>query len=186
MLFGGAEFTLRVLDWPEITSAFEHNTPFWVTDPDLNKKSFPHKEENTSFKVSTNQDGLRLTSPNIAKRAKTNNRIMTLGCSTTFGWGVENQESYPAVLQKYISQGNYTTEVVNGGQPGYTSFQGTWLWDKVLKHYSPDVVLIGYVVQDARKAAYSDRSQAILQQDHSFLKRNIFYRSKIKVIFFEL
>ena len=46
---------------------------------------------------------------------------------------------------------------------GYTSFQGSWLWG-TLKAREPDVVLIGYVVQDAR-AAYTDKSQAILQKD---------------------
>ncbi|MBM76008.1 MAG: hypothetical protein CMK59_11460 [Proteobacteria bacterium] len=178
-LFGGSEFALRVVGWPKITSAFEHNTPFWVTDPDLIKKKFPHKEENRSFNVSTNLDGLRLTSQTPAQREKSSHRIMTLGCSTTFGWGVDNPESYPAVLQKYVKEAKYSTEIVNGGQPGYTSFQGSILWDKVLKNYTPDVVLIGYIVQDARKAAYSDRSQAILQQDHAFLKSNVLYRSKI-------
>ena len=172
-LFGGSEFALRVVGWPKITSAFEHNTPFWVTDPDLIKKKFPHKEENRSFNVSTNLDGLRLSSQTPAQREKSSHRIMTLGCSTTFGWGVDNPESYPAVLQKYVKEAKYSTEIVNGGQPGYTSFQGSILWDKVLKNYTPDVVLIGYIVQDARKAAYSDRSQAILQQDHAFLKSNV-------------
>ena len=63
-------------------------------------------------------------------------------------------------------------------QPGYTSFQGAWLWNRTLKNYKPDVVLIGFVVQDARKAAYSDKSQAILQKDYRFLKENFLYNSR--------
>ena len=74
---------------------------------------------------------------------------MTLGCSTTFGWGVDDDASYPALLDGLIT--DEQTQVINGGQPGYTSFQGRWLWDKTLKDYAPDVVLIGYVVQDARE-----------------------------------
>ena len=78
------ELGLRSAGWPQITEAFEHNTPFWVTDPDLQRKPFPHKEENTVFKVSSNSDGLRST---VLERAKPEGilRIMTLGCSTTFG-----------------------------------------------------------------------------------------------------
>ena len=107
-------------------------------------------------------------------------RIMTLGCSTTFGWGVADAESYPGVLQSLISDGGYEhIEVINGGQPGYTSFQGMWLWEEVLKHYQPDLVLIGYVVQDARDAAYTDQSQAILEGDADFLKHNVLYKSKV-------
>ena len=48
----------RVIGWPEVTQAFEHNEPFWVVDPDLKAYAMPHNEENTSFKVSTNPDGL--------------------------------------------------------------------------------------------------------------------------------
>ena len=44
---------------PKVTEAFEHNEPFWVVDPDLKTYSMPHNEENTSFEVSTNSDGLR-------------------------------------------------------------------------------------------------------------------------------
>ena len=74
-------------------------------------------------------------------------RIMTLGCSTTSD-GVADAETYPERLQHYLTEAGYSNvEVVNGGQPGYTSFQGTWLWDSILKHYEPDVVLIGYIAK---------------------------------------
>ena len=177
LLFGATEIVLRAMGWPEVTQAFEHNEPFWVVDPDLESYSMPHNEENTSFAVSTNSDGLR-TSIEMPDSKKTL-RIMTLGCSTTFGWGVADSETYPARLQHYLTEAGYgNVEVVNAGQPGYTSFQGTWLWDALLEDYQPDVVLVGYIVQDARKAAYSDKSQAILQGDNRFLKDNVLYRSK--------
>ena len=50
---------------------------------------------------------------------------------------------------------------------------------KPSKYYEPDVVLIGYVVQDARKAAYSDKSQAILQNDNRFMKDHVLYKSRV-------
>ncbi len=177
LLFGATEMVLRVMGWPEVTQAFEHNEPFWVVDPDLKDHPMPHNEESTSFAVSTNSDGLR-TSIEVTDSKKTL-RIMTLGCSTTFGWGVADSETYPDRLQHYLTESGYgNVEVVNAGQPGYTSFQGDWLWDALLDDYQPDVVLVGYIVQDARKAAYSDKSQAILQGDNRFLKDNFLYRSK--------
>ena len=173
---GAAELGLRSAGWPTVTQAFEHNSPFWVTDPDLKRKPFPHKEEQKVFAVSSNTDGLRGVAVPKEKPEGTH-RIMTLGCSTTFGWGVDDDASYPALLDGLIT--DEQTQVINGGQPGYTSFQGRWLWDKTLKDYAPDVVLIGYVVQDARKAAYSDRSQAVLQGDHRYLKDNVLYNSRV-------
>ena len=179
IIFGAVEAGLGLSGWPNVDSSFDHNEPFWIVDPALTNKPFPHKEESTSFFVSTNDDGLRA---NLIDRENTESkhRVMTLGCSTTFGWGVSDEETYPSRLQHYIDvSGISNVEVVNGGQPGYTSFQGSWLWDNTLKHYEPDVVMIGYVVQDARKAAYTDKSQAILQKDSRFLKDNLLYRSKI-------
>ena len=176
---GAAELGLRQAGWPKVTSTFEHNTPFWVTDSSLQDKAFPHKEEKQVFRVSSNSDGLRAATA-VRQKEEGALRVMTLGCSTTFGWGVDDQESYPAQLQSLIeASGMIQVEVINAGQPGYTSFQGRWLWGESLRFYEPDVVLIGYVVQDARKAAYSDKSQAILQNDSRFLKDHVLYKSRV-------
>ena len=171
------EVGLRVTDWPKVTAAFEHKEPFWTIDPDLSNKKMPHKEDGTAFVVHSNDDGLRTHF--LSELENFNVRIMTMGCSTTFGWGVSDAESYPSRLESYIHEEGYTkTAVINAGQPGYTSFQGVWLWNRTLKDYKPNVVLIGFVVQDARKAAYTDRSQAILQKDYRFLKENFLYNSR--------
>ena len=178
VIFFAAEMGLRFSDWPSVPDSFEHNEPFWTIDADQKNKATDHKEENVTFPVTSNEDGLR-TAP-FQEYEKASFRIMTMGCSTTFGWGVKNEEAYPTRLESYIQEAGYSnTRVINAGQPGYTSFQGNWLWDKTLKNYKPDVVLIGFVVQDARKAAYSDRSQAILQKDYRFLKDNFMYNSRV-------
>jgi lysophospholipase L1-like esterase len=177
VFFALAEGGLLLSGWPPApTAPFEHNEPFWTADPDLRSFAMSHKEESTTFPMSTNGDGLR--APLFSVEADPGTwRIMALGCSTTFGWGVRDEETYPARLGALLrDDGADHIEVVNGGQPGYTSFQGRWLWDRVLKDYRPDVVLIGYIVQDSRKAGYSDKSQAILQNDARFLKDNILYQ----------
>lgn len=172
----GGEVGLRVAGWPTPDGAFAHNEPFWVTDPDLRESPFPHQEEGTTFAVTTDDNGLRAPI-HAEEKGEGTTRVMTLGCSTTFGWGVGDGESYPAVLEGLArAAGHPKVEVINGGQPGYTSFQGLWLWEGVLRRYAPDVVLVGYIVQDSRKAAYSDRSQAVLQQDARYLKDHVLYR----------
>lgn len=178
VLYGGAELGLRAAGWPKPDGAFAHNQPFWVTDPNLDREPFPHREEGTTFRVSTNADGLRFPLHEVDKPPGVT-RVMALGCSTTFGWGVDDEQSYPAVLESLLRADGYRVEVINGGQPGYTSFQGVWLYDTVLRDYEPDVVLVGYVVQDARKAAYTDRSQAVLQGDARYLKHHLLYRSRV-------
>ena len=165
VILGSAECGLRMAGWPSVEAAFEHNTIYWLTDANQVETQTPHDELSTTFPVTTDSYGLRAPIHGTEKPAGTF-RILTMGCSTTFGWGVADGESYPAVLESLVHEAGYDhVEVINGGQPGYTSFQGMWLWEEVLKYYEPDLVLVGYVVQDARDAAYTDQSQAILEGD---------------------
>jgi len=179
VLLGGAEAGLRAADWPRVdSSAFAHNQVYWTADPNMESQAVPHKETGDTFLVSTDAHGLRVPR-HPSDKAPGMHRVMALGCSTTYGWGVDDAQSYPARLESRLkAEGHADWEVINGGQPGYTSFQGLWLWDTVLKDYHPDVVLIGYIVQDARKAAYTDKSQAVLQGDARFLKTHLLYQAK--------
>lgn len=179
VLLGGLEIALRAADWPQQdpTRAFEHNTVYWKEAPGLHLEPVPHKETGGTFRVSTDENGLRAPIHGV-ETSPGRTRVMTLGCSTTFGWGVDDDQSWPAQLERLFGEEGRPVEVVNGAQKGHTSFQGLWMWDTVLAKYRPDVVVFGYIVQDARSVAYSDRSQAMLQRDNEFLKRNLLYRMR--------
>lgn len=182
LLLGGIEVALRAADWPrrDPTRPFEHNAVYWKEDPGLHLEPFPHKETGGIFRVSTDANGLR--APLHSERREPGVfRIMTLGCSTTFGWGVDDDQTWPAVLEKTLTAQGRAIEVINGAQKGHTSFQGRWMWETVLHRYDPDLVIFGYIVQDARTVAYSDRSQAILQKNAEFLKANLLYRLRTYV-----
>lgn len=180
VLIGGGEAALRAAGWPkkDPKREFTHGEVYWVEQGSLHKEAFPHKETGGSFRVSTDANGLRAPLHAEEKPAGVF-RVMTLGCSTTFGWGVDDEQAYPARLEAILAEGGHPVEVINGGQPGHTSFQGLWLWDRALARYQPDIVVFGYVVQDARRVAYSDRSQAMLQQNADFLKQSVLYRSQL-------
>jgi lysophospholipase L1-like esterase len=179
LLLVGTEAWLRGSGWPKSPpgAVFTHNSVYWVEPPNLTLEAVSHKETGGSFRVSTDQNGLRAPLHPVEKPPGVR-RVMTLGCSTTFGWGVSDTEAYPARLEAILSEGGHPVEVINGGQPGHTSFQGLHLWDTVLASYAPDVVLFGYLVQDSRTVQYSDRSQALLQQDGEFLKQSLLHRAK--------
>ena len=177
VLLGSVELLLRWLDWPSVApgTSFEHNEPYWITDPDLHDQPFPHREVGGTFLVSTDHQGLRAPIHGLDKPPGVQ-RLLFLGCSTTFGWGVNDDETYPAVLESLLHRdGHREIQVINGGQPGHTSFQGLWLYKNVARRYSPDVVFFTYVVQDSRKAAYTDRSQALISRDARFLKDHLLY-----------
>ncbi len=180
ILVVGGELALRAAGWPkkDPRREFTHGEVYWVEQPSLHLEALPHKETGGSFRVSTDGNGLRAPLHAVEKPADTF-RILTLGCSTTFGWGVDDEQSMPYRLEALLTEQGHKVEVINGGQPGHTSFQGLWLWDKALAQYDPDLVVFGYVVQDARKVAYSDASQAMLQQNADFLKQSLLHQSRL-------
>lgn len=179
VVLGSAELGLRAAGWPPQPTSFDHRSVYWVLEPGQRQAVTPHPEESRSFHMSTDSRGLRAPLHEGPKPAGVT-RVLAMGCSTTLGWGVEDGESYPARLEELaVAAGKTSVQVLNGGQPGYTSFQGLWLWDTALKDTQPDVVLLGYVVQDARKAAYTDRSQAVLSRDNRYLKEHVLYQSRV-------
>ncbi len=65
-------------------------------------------------------------------------RIVALGNSCTFGWGVTEDSVYTADLQRMLP----TADVLNCGTPGYSSFQGKILLDEIAPELQPDIALI--------------------------------------------
>jgi lysophospholipase L1-like esterase len=74
-----------------------------------------------------------------------------MGDSVTFGWGVNDWECYPSQLQTFLDRwfpGRF--EVINAGIPGYSSFQAYHYYEQVVADLDPDVVIIGYGINDNR------------------------------------
>ncbi|MED5370156.1 MAG: hypothetical protein VX899_03995 [Myxococcota bacterium] len=177
LFFGGTEVLLRVLGLPtqDERPVFEHNKVYWQVEDNLVDEPMTHKELGVSFPVSTDDHGFR--PPHHDSPGSF--RIAAMGCSTTFGWGVADSETYPAQLQAILRERGHDVQVINAGQPGYTSFQGLWLWDQELADMDIDLALAGFVVQDAREVAYSDKSQAVMQGEADFLKSNVLYKWRL-------
>lgn len=77
-------------------------------------------------------------------------RIVALGDSSTFGWGVEAGEAYPARLEEELRRRHpdRRIEVLNLGVCGYSSFQGLVLLRREALRYRPDMVTISYGSND--------------------------------------
>lgn len=120
----------------------------WWLRPDLDTTQ-RLVEEDLTFSIQTNGLGLRGPLP-PAEGPWT----LALGCSTTFGWGVEAEEAWPAVLSALTGQA-----VVNGGTPGWSTHQAVLGAQRWLDH-GPDRVVLGYLVRDAQRAMISDADAA--------------------------
>lgn len=120
----------------------QDNTLFWRQRPHLNTKF-------QAVNVFTNFFGFRSKEINLVKDIRTY-RIICLGASPTFGWGVEFFDAYPFVLEQMLQNVilSKNVEVINAGQIGYTSYQGIVLLEKYLLNLAPDLITVSYVLND--------------------------------------
>jgi lysophospholipase L1-like esterase len=108
---------------------------------------FTVKLNTTIIKI--NSDGFRDEEYSIEKPPNTV-RIIALGDSFTFGWGVNLSDTYVKVLERKLNEMNATAnfQVMNFGVPGYNTLEEIeFLKQKGLK-YKPDIVLLGYAAGD--------------------------------------
>jgi len=118
-------------------------------------------QNNPVWDISLNSQGFRDEEFSAAKRPSAF-RIICLGDSWTFGTNVGQEETYPQQLQKLLKQEfpEADFEVLNLGVLGYSSYQGL----ELIKHHgmnlAPDLLVIGYAMNDASIAGYRDKDLA--------------------------
>ena len=96
--------------------------------------------------VRINPDGLRDAEHPTARDGRY--RIIFLGDSLTFGWGVEQDQTFKTLLETALNR-RYPTEIINFGTGNYNSEQEVNLFiEKGLK-YRPDKVVVFYFINDA-------------------------------------
>jgi len=76
-------------------------------------------------------------------------RIIVLGDSIAFGYGVAEDEAFPAVLEALLRARSSTrTEVLNFGVNGYNPYNEAALLAHLAPEYEPDLVLVQFCVND--------------------------------------
>lgn len=94
--------------------------------------------------IEINQKGLR-GKEFPYERVPGNKRLLVLGDSNTFGYGLEESETYPFMLGKMLGEGH---EVINAAVIGYGIDQEYLFFRREGVKYSPDVVIVGFSAGD--------------------------------------
>ncbi len=75
--------------------------------------------------------------------------LLMLGPSSALGWGIEESESYSALLSEELKKRGKNTKALNASQIGFSSRQGLELsYKKEIAELNPKWVLIAYGVND--------------------------------------
>jgi lysophospholipase L1-like esterase len=99
--------------------------------------------------VNINSGGLRNREVTLEKPAGTA-RIMMLGDSIVFGWGVDQDKTMSVDLEKDLSAGGFgLAEVINTGVGNYNTAMEVAYFLKSGAAYHPDTVVLNYFINDA-------------------------------------
>ena len=141
------------------------------------------RELERGHKVRLKANSLGFRSGELPRRkAPQTYRIVFLGDSTTFGWGVEAEERFSERLAARLNarRDGMRYEVINLGIPGYTSWHGRKAFEHFALPWSPDLVIMSFGANDGKKI--SRRAKTILQRESAlegvkhFMRRFATYR----------
>jgi lysophospholipase L1-like esterase len=96
--------------------------------------------------VRINSDGFRDREYSLAKNDKY--RIIFLGDSLTFGWGVEEEDTFANILEEKLNHLR-PTEIINFGTGNYNTEQEVNLFLEKGLRYRPDEAVLFYFINDA-------------------------------------
>ena len=123
-----------------------------VANPDL---SFAHAPNRSAFlmgvPVSINSEGLRDREFSLEKPPGVY-RVMMLGDSTTFGWGVRQEDTAAKFLERKLNAalpaGYSSVEVMNAGVGNYDTVQEVTYYETIGWKYHPDLVVLVFFIND--------------------------------------
>jgi hypothetical protein len=156
-----------------------------IIDPSLDPKLIYELRPrlDTSFggrRVRTNAEGMRDDSDYAVVKPADTVRIIGIGDSGMFGWGVEQGEEYLGILRTTLASraGVPRYEVLNLAVPGYNSaLEVQSLFAKGLR-YAPDIVIVGWCDNDFAPPFFLLEPANLKRRDMSFLFAWLFNRER--------
>jgi len=124
------------------TSAYYRQDPILGWQPNSNVRGTHNQPGSFSTTFQTNTLGLRDRDYPLEKSAAT--RVVVLGDSFTWGWGVNDDEIYTERLEALL----LNTEVINLGVTAYSTGQELDYFKLKGVPYRPDIVLLAFCLND--------------------------------------
>jgi lysophospholipase L1-like esterase len=123
------------------------------------------------YLVSSNSLGFRSPEIPLTRREDTF-RVAIFGDSSSFGWGVNVEDSWASLLRQNLQSKlpNRSVEVMNFAIPGDSSAYGSLLFEKFAPQARPDLVILGFGANDAKPVFTSHTSQVARFKETSSLQ----------------
>ena len=114
-----------------------------------------------SWTIVSDAKGNRISAQNSKVEKDDAHTLYVLGDSSSFGWGVDFEDSYPQQLAGKLKQLSLTSDITvkNYSTPGFTSYQGRLLLEDRVKIKIGDIVLVSFGSNDSYPSLKSDSEQ---------------------------
>lgn len=133
----GSEFYSEIRRYMSVLTPDEH---LYFRNP------VRHRARYQGVEIETNDLGLRDRS--IDEPSGTGERILVLGDSVAFGWGVKVEDAFPRQLEKNLTLKGHRARTINSAVPGYNSHQELAFLNLYETRIHPDRVVLLYVDND--------------------------------------
>ena len=158
------------LGFPQLNDILApHPVRFWQLQPNLNDHEVYGRIAGSrpfEFTISTDANGLR-----VSKHSDGLKRVLFLGDSCLFGFGVDDHQTIPSAVQDLVP----SVRSVNASVPGYTAYQGR-RWLEELDQLGPfDAVVVNFGRNDG--LTWNDRSD--VEQAGAAAQRSPLERSRL-------
>ena len=144
---------------PSLAYLADHPTLFWTLRPDLSDYVTAD-----GFTLTSNRLGLRddpISDPAPAAR------VLSMGESTTWGHGVESEQTYSQRLERKLQADGWDAEVINAGIGAWTIWQSYVFLAEHGAALAPDVVMLYHLHNDQLPRGVADANNHLYQVPHT-------------------
>ena len=142
-----SEIYVRLFIPQRIMPRFVESAP-WGIRKNLPNVDGIHNTPEFKYRIRTNSQGFRGTREYIPVPPEGIYRIIVMGDSVSLGYGVKEEETYAASLEKLLREENINAEVVNMSISGFGTAEEIIQFQHVGKNYHPNLVILGYFTND--------------------------------------
>jgi lysophospholipase L1-like esterase len=140
-----------------------------------------HATEEFSYQARINNLGFR--DRDFAVRRSGARRVLAIGDSFTYGWGVDAEDSWPKVMERELRRGGLDIEVANLGAPGAGPREYAALAERAIPLLRPDLVVVAVLqADDLFQAAESPVEQPATDSQRVLRAFRAFYPNMMQML----
>ena len=108
------------------------------------------------WKIYSDSEGFRTSSIGKTSSKQIKRTLFVMGDSSSFGWGVDFEKSYPSLLIERLNKAGQQFSLKNLSIPGFSSFQGRLLLQELDDVKEGDWVVLSYGWNDSYPSLQTD------------------------------